>query len=122
MIQEKRERRKPQCLLCSNLGHRTPSVCHILFLRSKSLSLAHNQGKENLALFFKEEASKNLWTYLKPSQYDRKSLEHFKQNLFYIFKELVWLLCGERMMYGQEWEHRTQLGGDYLVLATDKWA
>ena len=44
------------------------------------------------------------------------------KNLFHIFKELVWLLCGEWITQGQEWKQGAQVGGDYLVLATDKWA
>ena len=54
---------------------------HILFLRCKLLSIAHNQGKGNQALLFSREKYQRIYGHIgRPSQYYRKSLEHFKQE------------------------------------------
>lgn len=54
---------------------------HILFLRSEWLGVAHNQGEGNQALFFSRKKNQRIYGHIvKPSRYDRKSLEHFKQE------------------------------------------
>lgn len=75
---------------------------HILFLRSESLSIAHNQGKGNQALNHHSMIGIH-WNTLSKSV----------QSLFYIFKELIWSLCGERITQGWEWKHRARVGGNY---------